>query len=175
MERRALLIAAIGGYSLHRHFSARQDARENRPEGDDGMLTEKQERFCREYLVDRDAGRAYLRAGYTSANPSKGARRLLERAGVRERLSSLMCPAAEAGDDGAEGGSPAGDAGGAEATLQEVVRALARIAFDESEGGAGVRDRLRALELLGKHLGMFDERAERAREAVRIIDDVPIS
>ena len=56
----------------------------------------------------------------------------------------------------------------------EVVQALREVAFGEAsdESGASVKlaSKLRALELLGKHLGMFDGNGNKGPEPVRIVE-----
>ncbi len=50
-------------------------------------MTEKQERFCREYLKDRDARAAAMRAGYSSARAVRTAGELLEAPEVRAYMA----------------------------------------------------------------------------------------
>ena len=56
----------------------------------------------------------------------------------------------------------------------EVILALREVAFGEAsdENGASVKlaSKLRALELLGKHLGMFDGNGGKGGEPVRIVE-----
>ena len=56
-----------------------------------------------------------------------------------------------------------------------VLQALAEVAFGEASDESGARvklaSKLRALELLGKHLGMFERRPEAGERAV-IVDDL---
>ena len=56
----------------------------------------------------------------------------------------------------------------------EVVQALREVAFGEAsdESGAPVKlaSKLRALELLGKHLGMFDGNGNKGASPVRILE-----
>ncbi len=59
---------------------------------------------------------------------------------------------------------------------EEVLRALAEVAFSSEasdETGAKIKlaSKLRALELLGKHLGLFDRETEQ-QEAAVIVDDL---
>ena len=58
---------------------------------------------------------------------------------------------------------------------EDIARALYALAFepDGSPGAPKAADRLRALELLGKHLGMFSgEAGGAAHEEVTILDDI---
>ena len=77
------------------------------------MLTDRQERFCQEYLIDLNATQAYIRAGYSARTAHNCASRLMAKAGVRTRIDELM--AVRSRRTGV--------------TQERVVRELARIAF----------------------------------------------
>ena len=77
------------------------------------MLTDRQERFCQEYLIDLNATQAYIRAGYSARTAHNCASRLMAKAGVRARIDELM--AVRSRRTGV--------------TQERVVRELARIAF----------------------------------------------
>ena len=142
-------------------------------------LTEKQQRFCDEYIVDFNATQAYIRAGYSvrnEGNAAAAASVLLRNHKIASELEARMLERQQR----------------TEITQDMVVRELARIAFGDlrsamswtgrgislkhsseltddeaaalaeiSEGKDGVKvkryDKIKALELLGKHLGMFRE------------------
>lgn len=53
-------------------------------------LTYKQELFCREYLVDLNATQAVMRAGYSSKNAGYCGSRLLDNPDVKNRIAELM-------------------------------------------------------------------------------------
>jgi len=65
-----------------------------KPHDDPGLLTDKQERFVNEYLIDQNASAAAIRAGYAEGNSrSQGAdllRNPAVKARVREELASLF-------------------------------------------------------------------------------------
>ncbi|EJD6367722.1 terminase small subunit [Providencia rettgeri] len=52
-------------------------------------LTDKQEMFCREYLVDLNATQAAIRAGYSGKTANAQAGRLLVNVSVQERIQEL--------------------------------------------------------------------------------------
>ena len=52
-------------------------------------LTDKQEAFCREYIVDLNATQAAIRAGYSKNTANSQAGRLLLNVGIQERISEL--------------------------------------------------------------------------------------
>ena len=59
---------------------------------------------------------------------------------------------------------------------ESVIRELGRIAFGEASDAAGAEvkmaSKLRALELLGKHFGLFDKTATEGDAPVVIVDDL---
>lgn len=102
-------------------------------------LTEKQKRFCEEYLIDLNATQAAIRAGYK--NPEIG-RQIITKNNVSEYLNSLMKKRSE----------------NTGVTAEKVVKELESIAFIETEITG--KEKIKALELLGKHLGMFKDKLE---------------
>ena len=101
------------------------------------MARARRDRFIQEYLVDLNATKAARRAGYKQ--PHVQGSRLLSHPAVTHRLQEEQ----------------------SQRTLQhrisaaEVVSLLEREATDPSNNGS---TRVRALELLGKHLGIFSPR-----------------
>ena len=53
-------------------------------------MTAKQQRFCEEYLIDLNATRAAIRAGYSPKSAKTNGPRLLENAGIRARVEAMM-------------------------------------------------------------------------------------
>ncbi|MEO1390219.1 MAG: terminase small subunit [Cyanobacteria bacterium J06634_6] len=76
-------------------------------------LTEKQKRFCEEYLVDFNATGAYIRAGYSSRSASTNAGKLLVNAAAQAYLSLLRKRQTE----------------GTEVTIERTLQEISRIAF----------------------------------------------
>lgn len=105
-------------------------------------MTERQKRFCEEYLIDLNATRAYM-AAYPSVKKESSAAscaaKLLRIAKVSNFIQERLKDRQEC----------------VHVTQEDVLRGIMRIAFDVHGCKASVR--LRALELLGKHLGMFDK------------------
>lgn len=120
-------------------------------------LTEKQRRFLDEYLKDLNGSAAARRMGYSDSSARAVASRFMQaeavRQGVREALRS-------AGADDPE----------------RVIRELKTVAFAPGSDGSGAEvklaSKLRALELLGKYLGLFDGSARSGEPTVTIVDDV---
>lgn len=52
-------------------------------------LTDKQEMFCREYLIDLNATQAAIRAGYSEKTANRIAANLLSKVDIQDRISAL--------------------------------------------------------------------------------------
>ena len=106
-------------------------------------LSEKQRRFVEEYLVDLNATAAARRAGYSEKTCRSIGAENLTKPDIQAAIAEAMSKRAEQCDLSAE----------------KVVRGL----LDEAERfgeGSSHSARVRAWELLGKHLGMFTDRVE---------------
>ena len=110
--------------------------------------TEKQRRFAEAYRETGDAAEAARRAGYSGRN----ARRTLSSPGVQACLEAMAAETADV------------------ATGREVLAYLTDVLRGEDAGAA--TPRMKAAELLGKRLGVFNETAPEARPPV-ILDDIP--
>lgn len=117
-------------------------------------MTEKQEKFLTEYLKDFNGSAAARRMGYAPGSAKTTAYRLLRDPQIREALAAQLC-------------KPSGS---------RVIAELQAVAFSEGsdESGAAVKmaSKLKALELLGKHLGLFDPAAQKPPTPVTIIEDI---
>lgn len=145
-------------------------------------LTEKQQRFVNEYLIDLNATQATIRAGYSTKTADVQGSRMLGNVKVQQAISEAM----------AERSKRTG------VNQDRVVLELAKIAFvkmtdivdhqgrikssateddlaciesmkyKRSESGTGssvemevkISPKLKALELLGKHLGMWNDKLD---------------
>lgn len=121
-------------------------------------LTRKQRMFVSEYLIDFSATQAAIRAGYSAKNADVVGPRLVGKSSVAEAIREAMANRAKANEITAEW---------VLTRLQENVgRAMqAEQVFDRSgqptgewvyEGAVANK----ALELLGKHVGLFADRLE---------------
>ena len=54
------------------------------------MLNEKQERFCKEYVIDLNATQAAIRAGYSENTANEQASRLLANVNIQARVKELQ-------------------------------------------------------------------------------------
>lgn len=104
-------------------------------------LSDEHDMFCKEYITDFNATQAYLRVHpETSYNSARVlACRLLARVNVQERVQELMQERSER----------------LQISADDVVKELKEIASAEVEITA--KEKMRAIELLGKHLGMFQD------------------
>ncbi len=148
-------------------------------------MTGKQERFCNEYLIDLNIEKAAVRAGYAPGsaahhsyllmrNPKILARieQLSEARRVRMQLSQdevvrELKKIAFADITDYANVEKDGEGGGKAVTLKST----AELSGDKTGAVAGIRqgakgieiklyDKLKALELLAKHLGMLREKVE---------------
>lgn len=145
-------------------------------------MTEKQQRFVEEYLIDLNATQAAIRSGYSAKTADQQGSRMLANVKVQNEISKAM----------AERSKRTG------VNQDRVVQELARIAFvkmtdvvnadgeirpdasdddlaciesvkykrsDTDTGSSEEREikiasKLKALELLGKHLGMWNDKLD---------------
>ena len=117
-------------------------------------LSIRQERFCHEILKDYVASYAAERAGYAKGSAKQRGYVLMNTPYVQDRIAELQAEQSGSQDFG----------------VADVVDTIKQVAFDVT---AKNMDRLRAAELLGKHLNMFTDRSEVVTKssgmAVRIV------
>ncbi len=105
-------------------------------------LTNKQQAFVDEYLVDLNATQAAIRAGYSENSAMQQGHQLLEKTLVHAAIQENMDKrSAET-----------------EITAAQVLEKIKVIAFAGPKSKVTDANKLRGLELLGKHLAMFTER-----------------
>jgi phage terminase small subunit len=160
------------------------------------VLTDKQQRFVDEYLIDLNATQAAIRAGYSTKTAAVTGSKLLTNANIRACIDEAI--AQQSRRTGI--------------TADRVIRELARVALlnpknvvdtdsarvlpdaldddlaaissvkiktssteqgDSLEREVKFCDKLKALELLGRHLGMFNDKLNITGEGVvQIVDDL---
>ena len=106
-----------------------------------GDLTPKQMRFVDEYLIDLNATAAATRAGYSEKNAGKIGPELLGKTRITQALAERLKARQER----------------TEITQDYVLKNLKKIADRASDyhDAPHMQAANKALELLGKHLGMF--------------------
>ena len=146
-------------------------------------LTAKQERFCEEYLIDLNATQAAIRAGYSVESAGSIGSENLTKPEIRERVESAMAERSKRTGITAdrvllELGKVAfvnptdlidPENGSVKETASPEDRAAIaaiRVKQIPTECGMGVErevrmaDKLKALEMCGRHLGMFKDNPE---------------
>lgn len=118
-------------------------------------LRGKEERFCREYVIDYNGTRAAVDAGYKESDASNRAYRLLKKAEIAARVRELEKEMAER-----------------LAMSQDYVVIQLRQRYDECKEQGDNKNALKALELMGKHLGMFEKTKPGEAQAGERLEDV---
>ena len=156
------------------------------------MLNEKQKRFVSEYIIDLNAKQAAIRAGYSPKTAEVQASRLLSLVKVQAEISKAMedrgkrtgitqdrvlaelsaiafakaTDYVEVDDVGSVKIKPTAE------LTDEQKKAIASI----KEGANGIEikltDKTKALEMLSRHLGLFNDKLNVNVEAIEIIEDI---
>ena len=103
-------------------------------------LTDKQQRFTEEYVVDFNGTQAAIRAGYAENSAHVAASRLLSNDKVQQVVRELARETAESVHISAE------------AVLERL--------WEEAHHAKSDSARVRALELVGRHFALFTDRLE---------------
>lgn len=132
-----------------------------------GKLTDKQKRFVEEYLIDLNATQAAIRAGYSEDTAYSQGQRLLKNVEVKAAISEAQNKRAErvnvTQDDVINGLLEviAISMGKQKITETELSKADGSIVpVDVEKSCFEPHAANKALELLGKHLGMFKDKVE---------------
>ena len=131
-----------------------------RKKGDEVMskeLNPREEQFCLEYLIDRNAVQAAIRAGYAKSTARYAARWIQDenpqKPTLKKRVDEMTGKISQR----------------TEITVADVLGELAKIASADVE--ITEKSKIRALELLGKHLGMFTANADNS-DTLAKLDEV---
>lgn len=107
------------------------------------VLSDKQKKFCFEYLKDFNAFKSARRAGYSKSKSFNNPYLLLKNPSVRQFLKSLKGEKVEK----------------MQLTVEAVLNEIRSIAFAIADGKIiKTADKLKALELLGRNLGIFSDK-----------------
>lgn len=144
-------------------------------------MRDKQDRFCQEYLIDLNATRAAIRAGYSPKTARQIGQENLSKPDVQARICELKEARAkrtEITQDrvlleiAALAFSDIGDI--VDWDEKEVrlipssqippnaLKAVKHIRGDQSGVGVTLYDKVRALDMLARHLGLYDGAKEKA-------------
>ncbi len=156
------------------------------------MLSEKQKRFVSEYIIDLNAKQAAIRAGYSPKTAEVQASRLLSLVKVQTEIAKAM-------EDREKRTGITQDRVLAELSAIAFAKATDYIEIDDDgvvkikatagltdeqksaiasikKGINGIEiklvDKTKALEMLSRHLGLFNDKLNVNVEAVEIIDDM---
>ena len=159
-------------------------------------LTPKQQVFVEEYLIDLNATQAAIRAGYSVKNADKIGPALIGKSRIKAAIDKAMAERSRrtginqdrvlrelakvafvnaADVINMDEATLRGDANREDtAAIASVkVKTIPTEAGEIIEREVKVYDKIKALELLGKHLGMFTDKFNvNAEMAVKIVDDI---
>lgn len=119
-------------------------------------MTVKQERFCTEYVIDYNGTQAAVRAGYSEKSAYSQASRMLKNAEVLARVRELQHEQVERLAISAD--YVILKLMDTREKCMEPVQVLDSQGNPTGEYAFDSRGALKALELLGRHLGMFEDR-----------------
>lgn len=159
-------------------------------------LTDKQQMFCEEYLIDLNATQAAIRAGYSTKTANEQASRLLTNVNIREYIDKKMadrsrrlgitadrvlnelakigfCNATDLINTNNATVKESATADDTAAIQSVKVKTMSSDNGDMVEREVKLYDKTKSLELIGKHLGMFKDKLEvGGTVGVQIIDDI---
>ena len=137
-------------------------------------MTKKQKRFIEEYLVDLNATGAAIRAGYSPATATQIGYGNLEKPQIKAAIAriALVDPRDVFNPDEATINKNITDDDAA--TIASVkVKKTPTLNGEATEREIKLTDKIKALELLGKHFGMFTDRFDVTGGVdVKIVDDI---
>jgi len=148
-----------------------------------GGLTDKQKLFIKEYLIDLNATQAAIRAGYSKKNADKIGPELLGKTRIKEAIKKAMDKRSDRLDITADNvlkelakigfsdmrkftkwGPEGIDLKKSGELSDEDAACVAEVSQSITGAGGSIKfklhDKKGALELLGKHLGIFNEKME---------------
>lgn len=158
-------------------------------------MTNKQKVFCEEYLIDLNATQAAIRAGYKPDSAGSVGSENLQKPEIRARIDQMLADrSARTGvnadrvirelakvafvkatdvvnvDEATVKDNASEDD---KSCIQAVKVKVVNGDFTSIEREIKLCDKVRALELLGKHLGIFDDSINvDVHGAVKIVDDI---
>ena len=115
-------------------------------------LRPKQRAFVYEYLKDLNATQAAIRAGYKEKTAGAIGNENLQKPKIQQAIKEALADREKT----------------SKITVEWVLARIAAIAEDPE---AHQRDQLKALELLGKHLGMGERRPDEDQRGIRVVLD----
>ena len=140
-------------------------------------LTDKQRRFCDEYLIDCNATQAAIRAGYSKRRAMQTGNELIHKPNIKAYIDAKLEEISS---------QKTADTKEILEYLTSVMRGRSKsevvVVEGEGEGYSSARkvekapdekEKLRAAELLGKYYGLYKEKVEHKASRVILVDSVP--
>ncbi len=145
-------------------------------------LNERQKRFCNEYMIDLNATQAAIRAGYSVKTANEQGARLLTNVSVQAEIQRLQAEISRRTGISQDRVirelakiaflnpmnlvTPEGRI--RDGASQDDLSCIEGVKFKRSDSDTGyseerevkIASKLKALELLGKHLGMFNDKLD---------------
>jgi phage terminase small subunit len=139
-------------------------------------LNEKVEVFCHEYMVDYNASKAAHRAGYSAKTAYSQGNRLLKNVEVLSRVRELQIEKTKR-----LAISQDWVVHQLVDVIEKCIKPVPVMQWDYEEREMrqtgeytfDSKGATKALELLGKHLGMYVDKVELKTEGVTIVNDIP--
>ncbi|QGP57378.1 Terminase small subunit (plasmid) [Piscirickettsia salmonis] len=107
-------------------------------------LSAKQQKFVTEYLVDLNATQAAIRAGYSEKTANRIGSQNLSKVDIQTEIEKRRGKIEKK----------------TEITVERVLAEYGKIAFSEASETLKNQDKLKALDALGRHLGLFVHKVE---------------
>lgn len=146
-------------------------------------LSEKRQRFCEEYLIDLNATQAAIRAGYSPRTANEQGARLLANVSIQKVIAKAIAERskrtginqdrviqelARIAFVNPQNVIDSEDASVREDATEDDLACIQSVKVKTMDGAKGksverevrLNDKMKALELLGKHLGMFKDKLE---------------
>ena len=117
-------------------------------------LSAKQILFCQEYLIDMNATQACIRAGYSKGSANGQGARMLSNASVKAYVKELIDKRADKLD----------------ITADKILGEITKVAYIDINEESEVKpsDKLKALDMLGKHVGLYERDNEQSKTKVEV-------
>lgn len=121
----------------------------------ESKLTTKQLIFCKEYLIDYNATRSATVAGYSEKTADSQGSRMLKNVKIKTYLDEMTTQRAERLDVSAD------------KILIEITK-VAYVDIEDTETEVKPSDKLKALDMLGKHVGLYERDNEQSKTKVEV-------